>query len=288
MADPQVTHAGMNGAGADMAGRAAESALDEAIVDADETPQVWRADRTQPIETAIPAAAIDPFDDLQPMLDLRFPEEPTSAETVEPAAQAEDVIALADDAAPLVECEPVGGDAPPVESSAEIVDAAFEPVEASNEQPSSEPPLPEISDAEPAYCVGEPLLSSDDVTPADQPAADWDAGQKIADEANATAQALETLKQLIAHKMPSMEFDPSTASPDEAKILPPPIQPFPVSHAQPEREPGEDPELEHVDLPAIVSEYRYVGRGPAWQGFLAGFMASWAIGGALYIYLVFA
>jgi hypothetical protein len=200
------------------------------------------------------------------------------------------VAALADEAAPLVECEPASGDVSPVESSAEIIDTAFEPVEASNEQPPSEPPVPETSDAEPAFGAGEQLLPSDDVavTAADQPSSDWDAGQKIADEANATAQALETLKQLIAHKMPSMEFDPSTGSPDEAKVLPPPIQAFPAAHAIADREPGEDAELEPIDLPAIAREHPYVGRGPAWQGFLAGFMASWAIGGALYVYLVFA
>jgi hypothetical protein len=266
--------------------------LDEAVMDADETPHVWLPETVQPIEAAIPEAIADPFDDLQPMLDLRFPEEPASAETVGPAAQAEetDVVALADEAASLVECEPVSGDVPLVESSAEIIDTAFEPVEASNEQPPSEPPVPEISDAEPAFGAGEQLLPSDDVavTAADQPSADWDAGQKIADEANATAQALETLKQLIAHKMPSMEIGSPTDSPDAVQVLPPPIQAFPAAHAMADREPGEDAELEPIDLPAIAREHRYVGRGPAWQGFLAGFMASWAIGGALYVYLVFA
>jgi hypothetical protein len=119
--------------------------------------------------------------------------------------------------------------------------------------------------------------------PQDQPHGDWDTDQKIADEANATAQALETLKQLIAHKMPGIEIDPQAVTPAEEPVRPPPIQAFASEPASPE--PNDDV---MPAIPAFIGEPPNAGRGTAWQGFLAGFMASWAIGAALYAYLVFA
>jgi hypothetical protein len=266
-------------------------------------PLVQAESSAELVETVASPFAADPFGDLQPMLDLRFPEEPAAAENVAsdesvvPATRADatDVEVLTGEIAASQESEFDDAGNLPAEIPVEPIEAAAvvpaDAVDHADHVPASDESAAEDGDAEPAPDQSEPSVTAGEVDagPAEQHPPDLDAERQIANEADATAQALETLKQLIAHKLPNIEIAPLAASMDEeAKVLPPPIQVFTASHAQPGREPGPDTDPEPIDLPSIVSEYRHAGRGPAWQGFFAGFMASWAIGAALYAYLVFA
>jgi hypothetical protein len=259
---------------------------DEEAADRVEAAQVLQAEPVQwPDTRPVPT---DPFDDLQPMLDLRFPEEPGDIVT---ASVPDEIIVLPDDAeaARVIllsdETTLVPEDAP-VEALAEPVDETTV-LEASADDTQDEVAVlntEETSTAEPLLAQSEPMPPDvADIAPQDQPHGDWDTNQKIADEANATAQALETLKQLIAHKMPGIEIDPQAVTPAEEPVRPPPIQAFASEPASPE--PNDDV---MPAIPAFIGEPPNAGRGTAWQGFLAGFMASWAIGAALYAYLVFA
>lgn len=261
---------------------------DEEAADRIDVAQVLQAEPVQLVDTRpVPA---DPFDDLQPMLDLRFPETP---EDIITASVPDEIIVLPDETeAPRVillsdETASAPEDAPVEVLAEQVLLEETAVLEASAHDINDEVAAliaEEIPAAEPLSAQSDPMPPDvDGAAPEDQLPGGWDTDQKIADEANATAQALESLKQLIAHKMPGIEIDPQAAAPAEEPVRPPPIQAFASEHAGPE---PDDDVLPAV--PAFIGEQANAGRGTAWQGFLAGFMASWAIGAALYAYLVFA
>lgn len=258
------------------------------------------------VETVRAPQRADPFDDLQPMLDLRFPEPPANAEsnareeiTIAPAQDDElGAVALVEQTATALCVEPLES-APTliVETSevlAEVVeDAPLAAADTGDDLAGAHPPVELVAlDLNPAADPnhGEPTPPAEGDAPTgadDRPAPEWDAAQQIASEADATAQALENLKHLIAHRMPGIE--PDASPPDEEGVQPPPIQAFAAPPPAALADDAEhDTRLEPIELAAFAGEAHHARRNPAWPGFLAGFMTSWAIGAALYAYLVFA
>lgn len=305
MPDPQVIDAEAQEADARAEDHGAEAATSTPAREVQRDIPVLRL-----VETVRAPQTADPFDDLQPMLDLRFPEAPVDAESVAgdermvaPAQHDRpSAVALPDQTATALsleapESEPTAPDEETSEILAETVeDTPLAAVE-TGEDPAGADGIVELvaQDLDPAVdpdhsepaspAEGDALASA-----GDRHAPEWDAAQQIASEADATAQALENLKHLIAHRMPGIEPDASASPPDdEDRVQPPPIQAF---SAPPSAELAGDAEhdlhLEPVALAVITGEAHHTRRSPAWPGFLAGFMASWAIGAALYAYLVFA
>jgi hypothetical protein len=135
--------------------------------------------------------------------------------------------------------------------------------------PATEPDPPSAQDAP-------PLL--EDVPP--------DTAAKIAEEANATAMALEALKQLLAEKLPELEAAAARHAaqgsfrgvhsvadplrPLHAPVSPPPMVPAHVAAAA---------------LPYAEPEPAPRRRAAVVGSFLAGFSLSWVVGAVLYMFL---
>jgi hypothetical protein len=299
MPDPQVIDAMSGEAGAHAEDNGAEAATSAPARDVQRDIPVLRL-----VETVRAPQTAEPFDDLQPMLDLRFPEAPADNESGardESIAAQEDqpgAVALAEQTTALtadaLESAPAVLHAETPEVLAEVV--ADAPLAAAGDDAAgAQPPVELVAhDLDPPADTDHsaPTAADSDVPAGadDRHTPEWDAAQQIASEADATAQALENLKHLIAHRMPGIEPDALASPPDdEDRAQPPPIQAF---AAPPPAALADDAEhdlhLEPIELAVIADEAHHARRGRAWPGFLAGFMASWAIGAALYAYLVFA
>jgi hypothetical protein len=135
------------------------------------------------------------------------------------------------------------------------------------------------------------------------------AAAKIAEEANATAEALESLKRMLNHKLPLLE--PIPAPPPPAPPPPLSVQPAAPPPFSPTYEQTYEPTYERPALPAAPTYHQrsqpvtpppLVPLGPAAElgmfaprapvrgrpglgGFLAGFALSWVFGAMLYAYL---
>ena len=115
-----------------------------------------------------------------------------------------------------------------------------------------------------------------------------DAAAKIADEANATAEALESLKRLLNHKLPLLDTMPP---PTLAGVAPEPQAPPPMPvYEAPPVEPVLPPPMVPLAPTAVLAEVSYNEpprhrAGIAVGGFLAGFALSWVFGAVLYAYL---
>lgn len=302
MPDPQVIDAEAQEADARAEDHGAEAATSTPAREVQRDIPVLRL-----VETVRAPQTADPFDDLQPMLDLRFPEAPVDAESVAgdermvaPAQHDRpSAVALPDQTATALSLEAPGSEPAALdEETSEILAETVEdtPLAAveTGEDPAGADGIVELfaQDLDPAVdpepappAEGDALTGADD-----RRAPEWDAAQQIASEADATAQALENLKHLIAHRMPGIEPDASASPPDdEDRVQPPPIQAFSAPPSPASTDDAEhDAHLEPIELAVIAGEAHHTRRSPAWPGFLAGFMASWAIGAALYAYLVFA
>jgi hypothetical protein len=113
-----------------------------------------------------------------------------------------------------------------------------------------------------------------------------DTAAKIAEEANATALALEALKQLLAEKLPELEaaaarhaaqgsFRDVHSLADSLEPLLTPVTPPPMVPAH----------VAAAALPYAGSEPAPRGRGAIVGSFLAGFSLSWVVGAVLYMFL---
>ena len=148
---------------------------------------------------------------------------------------------------------------------------------AAPEHPPSE--LVFLSVAEPAPpSAQDPLPLLEDVPP--------DTAAKIAEEANATAVALETLTQLLAEKLPELEaaaarhaaqgsFRDVHSLADSLRPLHTPVSPPPMLPAH----------VAAAALPYAEPEPAARGRGAMVGSFLAGFSLSWVVGAVLYMFL---
>ncbi len=173
------------------------------------------------------------------------------------------------------------------------------------------PTLPATADA--AHLV-EPPTEADEASTAPrhaqpEPRVDLHAtAAKIADEASATAAALESLKRLLDHKLPLLEPVPVPAPPPAVERAPPPaVEQAPAAIVEHARAPIPAPPA-LPPIPAFQAAPRPVApppmipltlapglpmhplREPARRrssvgGFLAGFALSWVIGAILYAYL---
>jgi hypothetical protein len=270
-----------------------------------------------------PEAAELGVDDSQPMLDLRFPDSPqpdARSPNAEPAPSATAT-------GPDQNSSP----SPPPDAVVEItpifsaLDAAEKAFARSQEHASiaamppdimlPRPPsfsdgqfAPPIMDGGPAHTnvaldhAALPEAEADSATASEtndaRPPADdraeqlHDAATKIAEEANATAEALESLKRLLNHKLPLLDsVSPPSTAPEadiEAELNPPP-PPVPAYEALP-AEPIMPPPMVPLAPTAALAEVHY-SEPPrrrarvAVGGFLAGFALSWVFGAVLYAYL---
>ena len=111
-----------------------------------------------------------------------------------------------------------------------------------------------------------------------------DAAARIAAEANATAEALENLQRLLAHKLPDLERAAASGQdPEEHMVRPPPVL-------------GPAPPWMRLDppqfaasaplLPLPVAPARSGGTGIYLLGFLAGLGLSLMAGAALYFFIL--
>jgi hypothetical protein len=112
-----------------------------------------------------------------------------------------------------------------------------------------------------------------------------DAAAKIAEEASATAKALESLERLLHHKLPLLDtiVPPSVAAAASEPAGPPPMQDYGVQ-AVPVAPP---PLIALAPAVALAQWHEWPPRPPGTPlgGFLAGFALSWVFGAVLYIYL---
>jgi hypothetical protein len=171
-----------------------------------------------------------------------------------------------------------------------------------DEEPAPEAPVPVAAtqEGEPGHI--EPLFENDPplaaVTEQDAGAGQHadagaqlrDAASKIAEEAQATAAALESLKRLLDHKLPLLDPVPAPAPPpaiEPAPLLPSSVHPpIPAYQASPRLviPPPMVPLTPAPQLP--MSARSEPARRPSGVGgFLAGFALSWVIGAILYAYL---
>lgn len=267
-------------------------------------------------------------DDLQPMLDLRFPDDPQVAE-VEPevhnqvAAGAESMSLVASSEVAENPHRERGLDESPgsqTMNGAEASDAGVgalgirdEPTVASetresNYQFDTEPlvPLPAADEPSPEPSLHAPAADAtieDEGRPLDEtnPQPDGEASsvldsdqhgaaaRRIAAEASATAEALDNLKRLLAHKMPVLAPESTLQRPPFLHAsAPPALQPIETSRSgSNEQEVLADQHEPRVDFPPPQT-VTYPRRGGfEFRGFLAGFALSWALGAALYVYLIF-
>jgi hypothetical protein len=134
-----------------------------------------------------------------------------------------------------------------------------------------------VTEPDPPSMQGPPPLL-EDVPP--------DTAAKIAEEANATAVALEALKQLLAEKLPELEaaaarhaaqssFRDVHSVADPLQRLHTPVSPPPMVPAH----------VAAAALPYAGSEPAPRGRGAMVGSFLAGFSLSWVVGAVLYMFL---
>lgn len=294
-------------------------------------PQAMRADAV--------AASAPPADDLQPMLDLRFPEPPSAATEAAPV-ESEPVppeslgspIGDREASAFTATSQPSQFEAqapPPTMEAVMEVSPIFSALDAAERTSSlgydgpaplqAEPPilvpnsprfdvrLHHVNDGEqntdgasenPASppVEADPAPAMENVETQAMPDEQPDpteqlhgAAIKIAEEASATAEALESLKRLLNHKLPLLETavaEPAQAAIDEVQPESPP--PLPTYQA-PIRPP---PMVELDPVPELAhfagSDAAPIQRGFAVGSFLAGFAFSWVIGAALYAYLTMA
>jgi hypothetical protein len=120
----------------------------------------------------------------------------------------------------------------------------------------------------------------------DAPELAQDAAARIAVEANATAEALESLKRLLDQKLPMLDPAPAPAT---APFAPPRAaapQPPPVYRAPPQ--PVKPPPMVPLVATARLAPMRVeqpVRQRWSFSGFLAGFALSWVFGAMLYVVL---
>jgi hypothetical protein len=154
---------------------------------------------------------------------------------------------------------------------------------------------PHSADAEPATTEADPLAETTEAAPAESsqlpptaqaPASPSavDTAAKIAAEANATAEALENLKRLLAQKLPPVGVPIPPAEPASTGAVQPPPVHF-LASQQPALELPVDEPAE-AGLPPPMAGGRSRSGGLDMRGFLAGFALSWAFGIVLYVYLV--
>lgn len=172
---------------------------------------------------------------------------------------------------------PNGYDAETAAPPADIAPTQEQQPAAAPQHPHSE--LVFLSVAEPAPPSAEdPLPLLEDVPP--------DTAAKIAEEANATAVALETLTQLLAEKLPELEaaaarhaaqgsFRDVHSLADSLRPLHTPVSPPPMLPAH----------VAAAALPYAEPEPARRGRGAMVGSFLAGFSLSWVVGAVLYMFL---
>lgn len=278
-------------------------------------------------------AAIDrqTFDDLQPMLDLRFPEvaqpmvhlvSDTDVDNRDETLEADrigvtnlldtglehEVIASfvempsEEAAAPVdarVETPPILHALDPADLQAGTVDDPAHDTEASTRDMGTTPEVADASEvarAELEFAAPEevddplPLIADayDSGLPHPVPVEDDPTTLRIAAEADATAQALENLKRLLAHKLPDLAIEAATSRPPDANPAhPPPIQlaasaPFDAADLA-----RQDDGIEEFPLPPLAGELPGRRAGFAFGSFLSGFAASWIFGAVLYAYLIF-
>jgi hypothetical protein len=267
-------------------------------------------------------------DDLQPMLDLRFPDEPLSAQP-DPEVQsqltkihAESEIELKDtgEVAPHTSIEPPSATTtsrPWIEvdlegpvafsSGASDVDEAklAEEIAEDTQQPSAvtelsegeqrSTPEPQNAPSVTAFDSHEPsavetVRPQADAAPSPDGEHHETAAQKIAAEASATAEALESLKRLLIPKMPLQSTEGTLERPPFLQAPPPPaLREMDHGGQEPSRreEPVLQPHPVPSDMPTLPQDVYQRRRGFEVRGFLAGFALSWALGAALYVYLLF-
>ncbi len=276
-------------------------------------------------------AAIDrqTFDDLQPMLDLRFPEvaQPmvhlvsdtdvdNRDETLEAArigvtnlldtGLEREVIASfvempsGGPAAPIdarVETPPILHALDPADLQAGTVDDPAHDTEAStrdigttaevadaSEVARHELEFPEEADDHFSRIAD----ANDSALPYPVPVEDDPTTLRIAAEADATAQALENLKRLLAHKLPDLAIEAATSRPPDANpVQPPPIQVVASTPLDAADFAHQHDGIEDFQLPPIRGEMHGRRAGFALGSFLSGFAASWIFGAVLYAYLIF-
>jgi hypothetical protein len=146
----------------------------------------------------------------------------------------------------------------------------------------------------PSETVADPAPSQEEVSNPEAVLPEHDkklgTAQKLALEANATAEALDNLKRLLAHRLPDLTMDPAPESHQADAVRPPPIQASDALRHELETPPEPEPATNApIELPALaVPEERPRRRlDIELRGFLAGFALSWAFGAVLYAYLVF-
>jgi hypothetical protein len=269
-------------------------------------------------------------DDLQPMLDLRFPDDPQLAEVeseihIQVAAGPESMNGVASsevtenppreeglDESPGSETMNGAGDdaadaglgaisildestvASETRGSAYQFDAKPLVTLPSVDEPSPEPSLHAAAADATIEDEGRPLGKTAPQPGGEAPSAPDSghhdaAAQRIAAEASATAEALDNLKRLLAHKMPVLEPESTLQRP-----------PFLHTSAPPALQPIETPRLGSNEQEALADQHEpmvdfppsqtvtYPRRGGfEFRGFFAGFALSWALGAALYVYLIF-
>jgi hypothetical protein len=280
---------------------ATEDSLKEALavapVDASTPPESRTAEIADAAETehaAISAEPVDPvtqvpldtvgeplFPDAAGLSQAMEPPPPSTAETM-PSASVWPSASAPSEAAP----EPVTAPAASVWAP-ESGEAAAEPT-------GMEPPVEPPEAAPDAFAVVAHPLSADlaadaGTVEAAQPLASaLGAAVKLAADANAAREALESLKRLLERQLPNPVQAPLQWVRDPhpepvAAAPPPPLPPQPPPMAQAEelpRAPARPPPRAIVRH-AVVRERRQLDI----RGFMAGFALSWAIGAVLYIYL---
>jgi hypothetical protein len=183
---------------------------------------------------------------------------------------------------------------PAVEADDDVIALAHAPA---LDEPQPEAPAPAADAESDAAPFAEPPIETVGASTAlaDEPEPDTqlhDAAVKIAEEASATAAALESLKRLLDHKLPLL--DPVPAPPPLPLVehapapipMPPALPPIPAYRASPR--PVAPPPMipltpaPEFPLPPVSAQARLRS---SVSGFLAGFALSWVIGAILYAYL---
>jgi hypothetical protein len=245
-------------------------------------------DGGQPAEALVPSASPAPAVAL-----IEVPEEPqpTPEPDPPPAVDALDAIpptpllALAEEAVP--DTPAVSGaeqaavatpQAATDEPAGEVVSA--KPVEA--HELSADEPLSDAALALKLEATGQPRNVS-------SLANALDAAVKLAEDANAAAEALENLKRLLERRLPEVAVPPAqapaaleatVAEPPEAAAIPPPLPLLPAV-----RNPSGAAALRPAMPPKAPQRVPSERRRFDVRGFLAGFALSWAFGVVLYLFL---
>jgi hypothetical protein len=169
---------------------------------------------------------------------------------------------------------------------------AAEPIAA---EPAASEPVTDVSTAD-ELLVGDMATTAEEDEPEQQDERLHDAAAKIALEANATAEALESLKRLLNQKLPLLDPVPITPAPPVAPVAhvasrpavrataPPSIPAYQLP-AQPVKPPPMVPLAPPMDLAPIMARAP-VQRRSSLGGFLAGFALSGVFGVMLYVYLI--